>query len=294
MGHAVYCCDTRSARSETLGYTTKSVSEIFTQQKKHVIHESMDPKSIRLRECRDSEAHPQTVPVIIGLDVTGSMLRIPEQLVREGLPTMVSSVIQAGVPDVAILFTAVGDAECDRHPLQVGQFESGDAELDMWLTRSYLESGGGGNPGESYHLVWDFANRYVQTDAWDKRQQKGVIVTIGDEPVLPSVSGKLLKEVYGEGQYSKVDNETLINDLKNRWDIYHIHVDHGYRGAPAKCWSDLLGQNVVTEKDYTKIPQVIAELIVRSARNNETVQVGNQVPATGKKDKEEEIPEIIL
>ena len=32
----------------------------------------LDPKNV-MRECRDSEEHPNTLPVILALDVTGSM-----------------------------------------------------------------------------------------------------------------------------------------------------------------------------------------------------------------------------
>lgn len=36
-------------------------------------HELMDPKGVKFREARDNPDHPETVPVVIGLDVTGSM-----------------------------------------------------------------------------------------------------------------------------------------------------------------------------------------------------------------------------
>lgn len=263
MGYTAYCADTRLARAETKGYYTKSIGEVFVQQKERRIHESMDPKSIELRECRDSATHPMTTPVVIGLDVTGSMHQIPANLIKDGLPTMVSSAIQAGVKDVAILFTAIGDAECDRYPLQVGQFESGDVELDTWLTRTYLEGGGGGNAGESYHLVWDFVSRSVVTDAWDKRRQKGIIVTIGDEPVLSQIPSNLLTEVYGKGQFKTVTNTELLEKLQEKWHVYHIHVNHGYRGEVDAAWKQLLGQNVITTKHHTEVPKIIAELIAK-------------------------------
>lgn len=42
--------------------------------------------SVGVRECRDSEEHPETTPIIIALDVTGSMGRIPHDLVKNQLP----------------------------------------------------------------------------------------------------------------------------------------------------------------------------------------------------------------
>ena len=252
----------------------------------------MDPKNISSRECRDSVNHPNTVPVIIGLDVTGSMLDIPKQLIKDGLPTMVSTIIQAGIPDLAILFAAFGDAECDRFPLQIGQFESGDAELDLWLTRCYLEGGGGANAGESYHLVWDFANRFVVTDAWEKRQQKGIIITIGDEPVLPDISKQLLNEVYGDnkGIGQGTSNAQIIEQLRKKWDVYHIHVAH--RGTKvSSCWKELLGQNLIVESKFQNVPGKIAELVLGSV--DKATDGINTEPTEAPTDKTE-MPEIIL
>jgi hypothetical protein len=82
-------------RAESSGYFTKSADEIFTQQAVRRIHEQMDPKGVLLRECRDSQAHPNTFPVVLTLDVTGSMGMIPQQLIQDGLPTLMSKLIQS-------------------------------------------------------------------------------------------------------------------------------------------------------------------------------------------------------
>lgn len=147
MGYSSYDTNSRTLRSESLGYKTKSANDIFEQNKKGECHDDMNPKNITVRECADSAAHPKSKPVIIGIDETGSMGKIPMQLVREGLPNMVGKLLDNGVKDSSILFLGIGDHESDSYPLQVGQFESGDAELDMWLTRLFLEGKGGGNGG---------------------------------------------------------------------------------------------------------------------------------------------------
>lgn len=55
---------------------------------------------------------------------------------------------QSTIPDPQVLFSAIGDAHTDCAPLQIGQFESG-LEMDDWLTKIYLESGGGGGKIQS-------------------------------------------------------------------------------------------------------------------------------------------------
>ena len=124
MGGNIYDTSARSLR--TNDYAGKSIASVFEQQTKATIHESMSPKQITLRECRDSEVHPNTIPVIVGMDVTGSMGKIPHSLVQKGLPTLMSRLIEKGVDDASLLFTAVGDHISDNYPLQVGQVPQGN------------------------------------------------------------------------------------------------------------------------------------------------------------------------
>jgi hypothetical protein len=53
----------------------------------------MNPKGVRFRESRDSEAHPNTVSIAFALDVTGSMGKIPELLAKKELPTFTCEVV---------------------------------------------------------------------------------------------------------------------------------------------------------------------------------------------------------
>ena len=73
------------------------------------------------------------------------------------------------------MFAAVGDATCDRVPLQVGQFES-DNRMDQNLEHMILEGGGGGQKTESYELMLYVAARHTAIDCWDKRRPQGLPV----------------------------------------------------------------------------------------------------------------------
>ena len=69
-----------------------------------------DPKFIRVREARDSEDHPESLPIIIGLDVTGSMGYLATQVAQESLnETMMKLYSTNAVKDPALLFAAYGD-----------------------------------------------------------------------------------------------------------------------------------------------------------------------------------------
>ena len=101
----------------------KSQREIFNSS---AMKPSMDPTKITVRESCDSTANPQSTPIILALDVTGSMGMIATQLAREGLGTLVEEILKRKpVTDPHIMVMGVGDVECDRAPLQVTQFEAG-------------------------------------------------------------------------------------------------------------------------------------------------------------------------
>jgi len=263
MGSTMYNAMDRSVRADSLGYFSKSTDETFTQQKVRRIHKDMDPNGVSFRECRDSDVHPNAFPVQFYLDLTGSMGDIPALLVKDGLPSMMTTIIQRGTPDVALLFGGVGDHEADRYPLQVGQFESGDAELDMWLTRTFLEGGGGSNAGESYALAWYFAAFHTVTDAWEKRSQKGVVITCGDEPDLRTYPISAIKSLMGTaavGQATYTEEE-LYKAASEKNHVYHISIEHG--STTDNSWRTLLGENLIVTKDYTEVPKIVADIVLK-------------------------------
>lgn len=267
MGATSYNVSSRSLRSVSAGYTTltsATMDTVFTQNVKRMIHESMDPKTIKIREARDSATHPNTVPIIFALDETGSMGEIPVYLIKTGLPKIISKLIQKGLLDPALLFLAIGDHECDSAPLQVGQFESGDEELDTWLTRTYIEGNGGGNAGESYLLAWYFAALHTVTDAFEKRGQKGFLFTIGDEPSLKSLPKNVLKDLMSESKaQSAYSDKGLLELAQEKWNVYHFHMLQGSAGRRSlDYWKKMLGQNCIEIEDQEELADKMVKAII--------------------------------
>jgi hypothetical protein len=281
MGYKQYSFESRVARSASEGYQTKSVDQIFTQNTLKQIHESMAPKGLGRRECCDSSNHPNTVPIILSLDITGSMGRIPHNLIQTGLPKLMSNLIQKGVPDASLCFIAVGDHEYDRAPLQVGQFESGDQELDTWLTRTWLEGNGGSNNGESYLLAWLFGALHTKIDSFDKRGKKGFLITIGDEPCLNYLPANVITEITGSPSQKGYSDIELLKEAQRMYEVYHIHVMHSW-GAENSLpyWQNLLGQNCLKVSDYTQIPDTVAQLVVSQSQTYQSTPTQTETPAT--------------
>jgi len=274
MGNTSYNVSSRSIRAESKGYHTKSRNALFSQNIIGTSHSSMKSENIDLRECRDSVENPNSFPIILGLDVTGSMGRIPHYLIKDGLPLIMDGIIQDGLNDPAVLFIAVGDHKTDSYPLQIGQFESGDEELDMWLQRCYLEGRGGGNYGESYSLIHHFAVNNTVTDNFEKRNMKGVIITIGDEPTHQAYSSEDIRRITGDGDNPPFTSKSIIEQAKEKWNIFHIIPRREKYPNTMDSWIELLGENNVF---LTETQEDIADTIKRIVKENNNVSNNDSI-----------------
>ena len=246
------------------GYQNKSREEIFTARN---IDPEMDPAKALVRESRDSEEHPESLSIIVGLDVTGSMGFVPELIVKEALPDLIGSLMEAGIEHPQVLFMGLGDFVYDSAPLQVGQFESSAELLDRWLTRVYLEGGGGGNNQEGYNLAHLFAARHTAIDCWEKRKQKGFLFTIGDEPVFKDLPAEIIRKYTCTNEAASMSTEAIIKEAQEKYHVYHIHLEHNEwskKDVRKGNWNELLGENFIELSDYKRVAKRIAEVVIQN------------------------------
>jgi hypothetical protein len=244
--------------------TNAKVNDIFVNNTKGVASDKMLPHGVKFRESRDSDIHPDSLSIAVFLDVTGSMGRIPEILVREKLGSLMNTLISHGIAHPQILFGAIGDHISDRYPLQIGQFESGTAELDKWLTEIYIEGGGGGQHMESYLLAWMFCARHTSCDCFEKRGKKSFVFTIGDEASWNNLSGDHLKKIFGYKEASTLTDAQLLEEVQRSYNVFHIHVNEAsYKDNPTILgyWKNLLGERLIILNDYNAIAETIASTV---------------------------------
>lgn len=207
-----YCASTG-----TFDDTYTSSSQAFVS---HQIDESMDPKNV-MRECCDSDEHPTTIPVILALDVTGSMGSTAIEVQKKLNPIMIE--IYKRIKDAEIMVMAIGDLAYDSSPIQLSQFES-DIRIAENLDKIYFENGGGGNDYESYTAAWYMGLKHCKLDCW-KRGKKGLIITMGDEPINPYLPARQLNEATGDSNQKDVETKDLHKEVIEKFDVYHICVE---------------------------------------------------------------------
>ena len=185
--------------------------------------DKFNPKFISVREARDNDEHPNSTPIAIGVDVTGSMGYLSEEIIKNSLNELMKKLYASNViPDPQLMFAAIGDAEEDDAPLQVTQFES-DIRIAEQLLELWLEGRGGDTP-EDYALFWYFLAKHTDTDSMKKRGQKGFAFTIGDAPNHPSLSKNAIKKIFNDDVQGKLKEKEIIDETLKTYELFHINI----------------------------------------------------------------------
>ena len=241
-----------AARGRTVDASGNLDSRLTDQQlfRQVGLHPRLNPRNVT-RECCDSPDHPNTIPVILALDVTGSMGAASAEVARKMNEVMTS--LYDTIPDVEFMVMGIGDLAYDRVPIQISQFEA-DIRIAEQLDQVYMEHGGGGNAFESYTAAWYMGARHTRLDCW-KRGEKGLIITMGDEPLNPYLPRKPLEDATGDSLQADVETGKLYREAAKMYDIYHLHVTHRqpdrYLEAAEKSFGKVLprGHGIVTDLD---------------------------------------------
>lgn len=257
-------------------------------------HESLDPSKRDangelIRESRDSVEHPNSVPIVVGFDATGSMGNIP-RVAQKNLAKLFQLILDKGyVTDPQISITAYGDAYTDRVPLQLSQFES-DNRIDTNLDNLFLEGGGGGNGGETQSLLWYFLANHVVTDAFEKRGKRGYLFIIADEVALDLKADHVMKALNvtrDEVNSADLTIAGVVNHLKEKWDTYIILEDNwsAKTQGSRKFYTDLFGADHIIEAEgYENIAEVIGGALGYLEGSTDTDQLEEDLKAIGTSD----------
>ena len=277
----------RDVAFDSLGRITNSYSEqdVFKQTN---LSSALNPYNI-MRECCDTEEHPNTIPVILALDVTGSMgsasLEVAKSL------NVIMENLYKNIKDIEFCIMGIGDMAYDRCPVQMSQFES-DIRIAENVDAIYHEHGGGGNSYESYSFAWYMGLHHTSLDCW-KRDKKGIIITLGDEnlnPYIPIVGYRsTIMGVLGDDVQGTIETKDLYEEASKKFDIYHIHVSHSRSSDMRErdavtTFSDVIGTDNVKVATLETLSDTIVDIIVRTCENssNNSNSFDNNLKTTSK------------
>lgn len=263
---STYASTTRSKIDSGTSFAYSSATK-STSASSWSAHEDLDPThknaaGLNVRESRDSTEHPVTTPIAVFFDETGSMGHIPVALQKD-LGELYGTILRKGYAEhPQVLVGAYGDAETDRVPLQVSQFES-DNRIDDNLDKLFLEGNGGGNGGESMALAWYYLATHTATDSLEKRGKKGYAFFIGDETAL-NLRPEQIKQYVGDEQpLIPLDLPSVVAALQESWDAYVLVIDNSsahWQGS-VKFYTDLFGDHAIVLENPESVSPTIALMI---------------------------------
>ena len=224
------------------------------------VHPSLNPIRIKdkihaVLESRDSDDHPNTLPVLMCFDVTGSN-RDRAVVAQKRLPTLMD-LLGKYVPDVHVAVAANDDyATSDKSCIQISEFEA-DNRLDDHIRNIWLIGAGGGNQGESYDLLLYAAARKVKSDSMEKRNKKGYLFLYADERIFDYVDKIQVMDVFGDTIEKNIPIAEMIEEVRKSWNIFILSPDRDYQGSKEQ-YKNLFGEESVIE---SQDPNLICELV---------------------------------
>ncbi len=236
------------------------------------VHELLDPKRVCgptspfagqvMREVVLSDEHPNPTPIAVVLDVTGSNYRAA-QVVHSKLPQLLGVLQRKGyVEDPQLNFSAIGDATCDRVPLQMGAFES-DNRIDLQLEAMYLEGGGGGQMSETYELAAYFLARHSHLEPLERQGRKGYVFFIGDELPYDVVRKRHVRDLIGDELEADIPTKHIFAELQEKFEVFFLFQAQGTYSERQilPTWRKLLGERALVLEDPAAVCEFIAGLL---------------------------------
>ena len=137
------------------------------------------------------------------------------------------------------------------------------------------------------------AARHTVLDCW-KRGRRGLIITMGDEPLNPVLPGRILAGVTGDPLQGDVRTGDLYREVLAKYAVYHINVEHGhsetFRRAAMDAWSRALDRRHLMECTVEGISQAIVRIILDELAEREEGPAGHArplLPVFGTEEKRE-------
>ena len=221
MGYGSYRASDWAKLKNSRGISSSSDAEQIFQNNE--LSEKYDPRFIDMRESRDSDDSPESTPIIIGFDVTGSMGYLAAEIAKNSLNRTVTEIYDKQPVTNPHIMCAAFTSPGAMGGLQVTQFEADIRIVEQLLE---LKVRFGGNQYSYDPLVWYFAAKHTAIDSYSKRGKKGFIFCIGDEvcwtnPTMKFTSDEI-KYTFGDNVPMGAGFAKLLETAEEKYHVFHI------------------------------------------------------------------------
>lgn len=262
--------------------SSSSVNDIFRNKE---VDPKYNPRNINVRESRDSADSPESTPIIIGFDDTGSMGYLAQEIAQNSLNKTLTEIYDKNpVTNPHVMCAAIGNAG-DVGPLQVTQFEA-DIKIVEQLLDLWIPLRGCGDSGDP--LIWYFAAKHTSIDSWEKRGKKGFLFTIGDDSIKGHIYCHYFNDIFGDelkGSYLEI--EDILDMAQEKYHVFHI-ITKPLKSDVLDKWLNLLPNStaIVDERNVKNLYMVIIS-IMQLVNGQDRKEILKQWPSNAQKGIED-------
>ncbi|MCC7538609.1 MAG: hypothetical protein IT379_20460 [Deltaproteobacteria bacterium] len=200
-------------------------------------------------------------PLIVAVDVTGSMARWPFEIF-DRLPLLFNTLAQYR-QDLEVAFVAIGDARVFDHPLQASDFCRG-FDLESRLNAIFPEGQRKGSVDhpESYGLL----PYWLKTRVEVPRAKRPFLIVFGDITMHPTHTPGEIAKVFGDQVAGDVAVEPLWREVAETWDTWFLRSPRCVMPKETdEQWASAIGaQKIVHIDDEPRAVDYAMGLVARS------------------------------
>jgi hypothetical protein len=234
-----------SRRSESVG-SKKSKDEESFKRSYPEPEPGATPRPLGLTIATES-----THPIVVLCDDTGSMDEWPI-VIREKL-ALLGKEAERYAPDYALSFAFVGDTRCDRHGLQIHNFDKGPALEKDHLRKLYFEGNGGDNE-ESYGV----AAYYYLKHSEIPKAVKPILIFILDATDHDDIQPREVREYIGDVLNVPLSTKDVFKQLGKKYRVYIVSV----HGNNREYWSDMVGaQHFIPIEEPRDVVEILIGIV---------------------------------
>ena len=261
MGYGSYRASDWAKLKSSRGISASSnADQIFRDNS---LQEKYDPRFINVRESRDSEDSPESTPIIIAFDVTGSMGYLAAEIAKNSLDRTITELYdKQPVTNPHVMCAAITSPDWEGS-LQVTQFE---ADIRVFEQLLDLKIGFGGNRYSYDSLIWYFAAKHTSIDSYEKHGRKGFLFVLGDE-ICGAESGEKLTQDQISGIFNDQSKDLSLRNLlylaSEKYEIFHI-VTHSRASMNSfDTWNAFLPGRValIRGENIDRLSEVITSIM---------------------------------
>ena len=213
-------------------------------------------------------------PIVICVDHTGSFEEEVKMILTK-LP-LLGKEVERYIPDYNICFTLIGDAISDHQPIQVRDFDHGEA-LDTHVKELYPE-GWGGDASESYDLA-----AYYFTHHCDMPNAiKPIFIWVLDNKTRKRLESQHILEYLGDTVQSDLDSVSVLKDLSLKFTVYVVLKGTICRDFWAEIYDD---QYIIPLEDPSDIIEMFIGIIAGEVGKYEDFEMRSKSRHTDRPDR---------